>query len=850
VTRLGTSVWLVAVAIFAAACGEVRTPASLDQPGSQKTGLVGPATARQAVTAVPAIINPTEELQAFAPDGILRWTAVEGADAYEVLTFADAGFSELVEISRTLVSRQYQFTRLEAGRTYYVKLNSRVGGLWVQVPVATLRTASPVVKPRLINEQEELDGLHTAGILRWTPITGAETYEVWIYRDAELSVFAENSGPVRVKQYQLRTLEAGKRYYVQLYSRIGGVFHAGGALPITVVATSDRARIINPQEELDAFAEDGRLRWTAVTGASSYEVWIFANPDGSDVKERSGPLTERSYATQTLQFWTLMYFAQVNAYVNGQWQAGAPVRLTMVRKPAVARLTNAQEELEAFATTGTLRWTEVPGADRYEVWVYGNAGLGAVAESGGGSDLSYAVRRLCDEATYYVQVYARVDGAWTVGWATPLRVTEGTGAADCVPPAPEVDLTASAEEVQSGERVTLTWNAKFAANCTASDAWSGGKPIRGDETVRPFEESSRYSLVCTGPSGTSLGQVRVTVKDTPTEGTPRYRAVDLGNLGRDYYTFVHGLNNLGQAVGQSAPVGDELIQRPFLWANGVMTDLGTLGGPWGVAHAINDAGQVAGYAALPGNVSGRAFLYSAGTMRDIGTLGGTFSGAYDVNASGQVVGDSDTADGPGGSRHPFLFGGGAMTDLGTLGNRFGFARGVNDSGHVVGFVVGPYPYRNLPFLYRDGEMRSLGTLGGFDGQAYDINNAGQVVGSSSVVNLDGHAFLYTDGVMVDLGTLGGETSRAYAINEAGEVVGWAARPGPNEHSNKYAFVYSRGRMYDLNECLVEPLPSPLRLAEARDINDHSEIVAWGCDADQAYEGGRCRSFLLVPVEGD
>jgi len=71
-TRLGTSVWLVAVAIVAAACGEVRTPKILDGPGGQKVAVDGPAMARQAVTAVPEIINPAEELQAFAPAGILR----------------------------------------------------------------------------------------------------------------------------------------------------------------------------------------------------------------------------------------------------------------------------------------------------------------------------------------------------------------------------------------------------------------------------------------------------------------------------------------------------------------------------------------------------------------------------------------------------------------------------------------------------------------------------------------------------------------------------------------------------------------------------------------------------------
>ena len=81
------------------------------------------------------------------------------------------------------------------------------------------------------------------------------------------------------------------------------------------------------------------------------------------------------------------------------------------------------------------------------------------------------------------------------------------------------------------------------------------------------------------------------------------------------------------------------------------TDLGTLGGDYSVAYAINSKGQVAGYSYTLGN-STHAFIWDKGAMTDLGTLGGS-SIAVDLNSFGQAVGYSYTADGS--TAHAFLW---------------------------------------------------------------------------------------------------------------------------------------------------------------------------------------------------
>ena len=117
-----------------------------------------------------------------------------------------------------------------------------------------------------------------------------------------------------------------------------------------------------------------------------------------------------------------------------------------------------------------------------------------------------------------------------------------------------------------------------------------------------------------------------------------------------------------------------------------MTYLGTLGGSFSLATAINDSGQVVGNAWVDG--SEHAFMYANGIMVDLGTLGGRRSFANAINASGVVVGNSnDIADF---DYFAFIYESGVMTDLNSLvdstqGWTLHSATGVNDSGQIAAY---------------------------------------------------------------------------------------------------------------------------------------------------------------------
>ena len=58
----------------------------------------------------------------------------------------------------------------------------------------------------------------------------------------------------------------------------------------------------------------------------------------------------------------------------------------------------------------------------------------------------------------------------------------------------------------------------------------------------------------------------------------------------------------------------------MLWSSGTITDLGTLGGTQSAAYAINNLGQVTGWAHAASEATD-VFLWSGGKMTDLGTFG-------------------------------------------------------------------------------------------------------------------------------------------------------------------------------------------------------------------------------------
>jgi probable HAF family extracellular repeat protein len=237
---------------------------------------------------------------------------------------------------------------------------------------------------------------------------------------------------------------------------------------------------------------------------------------------------------------------------------------------------------------------------------------------------------------------------------------------------------------------------------------------------------------------------------------------EIADLGLPQGNFASGmtaLNNHGVVVGTTSgpPHGADMVA---IYQDGQWT----VPGLEGSAYAVNDHGVVAGQYNVGDGA--HAFMLKEGLLFDLGTLGGPYSIAWGINDKSVIVGSSSVANG---STHGFVWDG-ALHDIGTLGGANSSLFAINSHGTAAGYAQAGG--NAVAIVYENGSMRPLTVPGSTFSVARGINDKGAVVGQS-----DAGGFLYDDGKLTILNTLpeviaaGWQFLAPYGINNRGWIVG-------------------------------------------------------------------------------
>lgn len=120
------------------------------------------------------------------------------------------------------------------------------------------------------------------------------------------------------------------------------------------------------------------------------------------------------------------------------------------------------------------------------------------------------------------------------------------------------------------------------------------------------------------------------------------QSIEIGGLPGFEYSAAYGINDLGQIVGSSWNGAVASHERVWVYSEGVLQDLGIMGGNDARPAAINNLGQLIGTGTNITGFGGHSWVWSAGVVTVLGDP--LFGDSYlvgipeDINDLGQIVG--------------------------------------------------------------------------------------------------------------------------------------------------------------------------------------------------------------------
>jgi probable HAF family extracellular repeat protein len=329
--------------------------------------------------------------------------------------------------------------------------------------------------------------------------------------------------------------------------------------------------------------------------------------------------------------------------------------------------------------------------------------------------------------------------------------------------------------------------------------------------------------------------------------------IQIGTFGGNESLAIY-LNDSGQVIGMAdtdvadpfSVFGTGKQDHTFIWENGQMRDIGTLGGPDAVPSAICENSRrnlvvgVSYTSFIPNPNTGvpdkAPFLWNDGVMKNLGGLGGTDGFAQCANNSGQVIGQSNLAGDQ--EQHAFLWEKGFIRDLGTLGGTYSLPSWLTGSGVVLGGASTTNDEFFHAALWKHGRVTDLGALPDYDCSfALDRNSQRQVVGQAfdCATQLQ-HATLWEDGgPTVDLNALipydaGLILVGAFNINDQGVILGAGVPPGTPPTGDEVDLV---GHLFLLIPCSN----AESRFGRGCDSNDIAHPSSYALSGTQQKHAG-------------
>lgn len=329
----------------------------------------------------------------------LRWTTVNGAQAYYLYVGTAPGAKNLVDTGE-IQQTSFLAPGLAAGATLYATIWTKYSGIWSASSISFTVATSP--EPATFTAPSNgVSNVDLSQPFQWTAVSGAEAYYLYVGTGAGLKNLVD-TGEIQQTSYAATSLPSNQTLYARIWTRLSGIWYYSD------ISFSGAARgtLTYPENGSTSADLSQAFQWTAVSGAEAYYLYVGTQAGLKDLVD-TGEIQQISYralglpSNQTLyaRIWTKI--AGVWYYADSEFSGIDRATFT----DPIAGATNVD-------LTQPIQWTSVAGAQAYYLYVGTAAGLKDRVDTGEIQQTSYAASNLPAGETLHARIWTNVAGTW------------------------------------------------------------------------------------------------------------------------------------------------------------------------------------------------------------------------------------------------------------------------------------------------------------------------------------------------------------------------------------------------------------------------------------------------------
>lgn len=321
------------------------------------------------------------------------WTEVPGAEAYYLWVGTQPGTKDVVD-SFEIKTLSYTAPALPAGQRLYARIYTKIQGGWYHNEVFFDSAASSL----LLYPRAGAGDVSAQELFRWSGVKGALAYYLYVGTTSGAKDVV-NTGEMMGTSYLVTGLQPGRTYYAKLWTKLA----SGWKFNEVPFKTSMSSRVTNSSDGSDL---GQGFRWTTVTGAQAYYLYLGSQPGGKDLID-TGETLETEWPTPPLPAARELFSKMWTKRVDG-WRS----RELAFNLNGAALVQPAAGSIASY-TSQMFTWTHISNAQVYYLYVGSMPGAKDVVDTGEITATSYTVAGLPRNRTLYVTLWTRTaSGGW------------------------------------------------------------------------------------------------------------------------------------------------------------------------------------------------------------------------------------------------------------------------------------------------------------------------------------------------------------------------------------------------------------------------------------------------------